>query len=128
MTRYGLVNIAARTATVLAALTVAAGAAAQESYDAWPLLRSTFPSTGGGGFTIKGYDPVISAGKCITTFMAVEAGPQPKVYPNVVEFDAVEAQGGVLCQNGTWRAFSGGGVGTTPYRMFYKDGVFRGSP
>ena len=38
----------------------------------WPLLRSTFPSTAGNGIMIKGYDPVITGGKCITTFMAVE--------------------------------------------------------
>ena len=77
-----------------------ARAEGQESYASWPLLRSTFPSTGGNGFTIKGYDPVIAGGKCITTFMAVEPGPAPKVYSNVVEFDAVPVQGGTLCQNG----------------------------
>ena len=92
------------------------------------VLRSTFPSTGGGGITIKGYDPVITDGKCVTTFMAVEAGPEPKVYPNYIEFDAVPALGGTLCQNGKWRAFDGGASGTTPYRIFFKDGVFRGSP
>ena len=107
---------------------IASGAAAQENFESWPLLRSTFPSTGGGGITIKGYDPVITDGKCLTTFMAVEAGPEPKVYPNYIEFDAVPALGGTLCQNGKWRAFDGGGSGTTPYRLFFKDGVFRGSP
>lgn len=40
----------------------------------------------------------------------------------------VAAQGGTLCQNGKWRAFDGGASGTTPYRLFFKDGVFRGSP
>lgn len=106
----------------------AVAAAAEESYDRWPHLRSTFPSTGGGGIVIKGYDPVITGGKCITTFMAVEPGENPNVYPNVVEFDAVPAQGGTLCQNGRWRAFDGAAIGTTPYRVFFKDGVFRGSP
>ncbi len=106
----------------------ACGAAAQEHYESWPVLRSTFPSTGGGGITIKGYDPVITGGKCVTTFMAVEPGPDPKVYPNFIEFEAVEAEGGTLCQNGKWRAFDGGASGTTPYRVFFKDGVFRGSP
>jgi hypothetical protein len=103
-------------------------AAAQEKYESWPILRSTFPSTGGGGITIKGYDPVITGGKCITTFMAVEPGENPSVYPNVIEFEAVPTQGGTLCQNGKWRAFDGGATGTTPYRVFFKDGVFRGSP
>src|SRR5262245_13462301 len=104
------------------------GASAEESYEGWPLLRSSFPSTGGGGIMIKGYDPVISGDKCVTTFMAVEPGENPKVYPNVIEFDAVPVQGGTLCQNGRWRAFDGGATGTTPYRVFFKDGVFRGSP
>ena len=103
-------------------------ALAQESFEAWPVLKSTFPSTGGGGITIKGYDPVISGTKCITTFMAVEQSPNPNVYSNVIEFEAVAAQGGTLCQNGKWRAFDGGATGTTPFRVFFKDGVWRGSP
>ena len=103
-------------------------ALAQDNFEAWPVLKSTFPSTGGGGITIKGYDPVITDGKCITTFMAVESGPNPKVYTSVIEFEAVPAQGGTLCQNGKWRAFDGGASGTTPYRVFFKDGIFRGSP
>ena len=100
----------------------------QENYASWPLLRSTFPSTGGGGFTIKGYDPVITGGKCVTTFMAVEAGDNPKVYANVAEFEVVAAQGGTLCRDGRWRAFEGGATGTTPFRFFFKDGVFRAAP
>ena len=106
----------------------AAEAMAQERYETWPVLRSTFPSTGGGGIIIKGYDPVISGAKCITTFMAVEPGPNPNVYTNVIEFEAQPAQGGTLCTNGKWRAFEGGASGTTPFRVFFKDGVFRGSP
>lgn len=103
-------------------------ASAEEDYEAWPILRSSFPSTGGGGITIKGYDPVIVGDKCVTTFMAVEPGPNPKVYPNFIEFEAVPKQGGTLCQNGKWRAMDGGAMGTTPFRVFFKDGVFRGSP
>ena len=106
----------------------ASAASAQENYESWPVLRSTFPSTGGGGIMIKGYDPVITGGKCLTTFMAVEPGSDPKVYPNFIEFEAVPAEGGTLCRNGKWRAFDGGASGTTPYRVFFKDGVFRGSP
>ena len=112
-------------------LSLAAGAtsvAAQDDYASWPLLKSTFPSTGGGGITIKGYDPVITGGKCVTTFMAVEAGPDPKVYASLIEFEAVPTAGGTLCHMGKWRAFEGGASGTTPYRVFFKDGVFRGSP
>jgi hypothetical protein len=116
-------------ACLIASLALAIpGVAAEEKYDSWPLLRSTFPSTGGGGIMIKGYDPVITGGKCVTTFMAVEPGENPNVYSNVIEFEAVQAQGGTLCQNGRWRAFDGGATGTTPYRVFFKDGVFRGSP
>jgi hypothetical protein len=100
----------------------------QENYESWPVLKSTFPSTGGNGIMIKGYDPVITGGKCVTTFMAVEPGADPKVYPNVIEFETVSVQGGTLCQNGKWRAFDGGATGTTPFRVFFKDGVFRGSP
>jgi hypothetical protein len=116
-------------ASFMAVLTLAATpAAAEERYETWPLLRSTFPSTGGGGIMIKGYDPVITGAKCITTFMAVEPGDSPKVYANIIEFEAVSTQGGTLGQNGRWRAFDGGATGTTPYRVFLKDGVFRGSP
>ena len=120
-------SFAALAACALMAL-AAPIASAQENYESWPLLRSTFPSTGGGGIMIKGYDPVITGGKCLTTFMAVEPGANPNVYPNFIEFEAVPAQGGMLCQNGRWRAFDGGATGTTPYRVFVKDGVFRGSP
>ena len=119
-------------ALAMAALALAATArdalAAEEAYESWPLLQSTFPSTGGGGITIKGYDPVISKGKCVTTFMAVEAGPDPAIYPNLIEFEAVPVAGGILCRNGKWRAFEGGATGTTPYQLFFKDGRFRGSP
>jgi hypothetical protein len=116
-------------ASLIAGLALATvSASAEEKYERWPVLRSTFPSTGGGGIMIKGYDPVITGGKCVTTFMAVEPGDNPKVYPNVIEFEAVQVQGGTLCRNGQWRSFEGGATGTTPYRVFFKDGVFRGSP
>jgi hypothetical protein len=114
-------------AAVLTALGVST-AAAQENYESWPVLKSTFPSTGGGGIVIKGYDPVITGSKCVTTFMAVEPVTPPNVYYNIVEFDAVPVQGGTLCTEGKWRAFDNSASGTTPYRVFFKDGVFRGSP
>ena len=116
----------------LAALLLTAATApttvAKEAYDSWPVLKSTFPSTGGGGMMIKGYDPVITGKRCITTFMAVDPGADPNVYTSVVEFEARSVAGGVLCENGKWRAFEGGASGTTPFRVFFKDGVFRGSP
>jgi hypothetical protein len=112
----------------LVAVVLGSAVQATENYASWPVLKSTFPSTGGGGITIKGYDPVIAGGKCVTTFMAVEAGENPAVYSNIAEFDAVATGGGILCTNGKWRAFDGGGSGTTPFRFFFKDGVFRAAP
>ena len=112
---------------LLAASINSSAAQAADDYAAWPALTSTFPSTSGGGMMIKGYDPVITGGKCITTFMAVPAGENPPVYTSVIEFDALPEQGGTLCTNGRWRAFEGGASGTTPFRVFFKDGVFRGS-
>ena len=104
------------------------GASAQERYENWPLLRSTFESTGGGGIIIKGYDPVIVGDTCVTTFMAVTPGPDVKAYYNVVEFEAVAGQGGILCRNGKWRSMDGNASGTTPFQIFFKDGVARRSP
>ena len=101
-------------------------ASAEEDYSSWPLLTSTFPSTGGGGYIIKGYDPVIIGGKCITTFMATL--PPNELYLHMAEYEAVQAQGGTLCTGGRWRSIDGKDSGTTPFRMFFKDGVFRGAP
>jgi hypothetical protein len=121
----GVRSIAAAATLALGVATTAA-VAEEDQFEKWPVLRSTFPSTGGGGITIKGYDPVITGAKCITTFMAVEPGPNPNVYTSVIEFEAQPAQGGTLCTNGKWRAFDGGASGTTPFRVFFKDGVWRG--
>jgi hypothetical protein len=46
----------------------------------------------------------------------------------MVEFDAVPAQGGILCTDGKWRAVDGSASGTTPLRVFIKNGVARRSP
>jgi hypothetical protein len=107
------------------ALTVS-GAVAQEDYESWALLQSTFESTGGGGIMIKEYSPVIVGNKCVTNFTATE--PSGKIYYNMVEFDAVPMQGGILCTEGKWRAVDGSASGTTPLRVFIKDGVSRRSP
>jgi hypothetical protein len=72
------------------------------------------------------YNPVIVGSKCVTNFTATE--PSGKVYYNIVEFDAVPAQGGTLCTDGKWRAVDGSSSGTTPYRVFFKNGIVRGSP
>jgi hypothetical protein len=100
----------------------------QENYASWPALQSTFESTGGNGIMIKGYDPVILRDKCVTTFMAVTPAPDVNVYFNVIEFEATQVQGGTLCANGKWRAVDGSATGTTPFRMFFKDGSFRRAP
>ena len=112
-------------ASAIMALTVT-GAAAQENYESWALLQSTFEGTGGGGIMIKEYNPVIVGNKCVTNFTATE--PSGKIYYNMVEFDAVPAQGGILCTDGKWRAVDGSASGTTPLRVFIKDGVSRRSP
>jgi hypothetical protein len=115
--------VAAASAVLLLAI---AGAAGQENYASWELLKNPFESTGGGGIMIGGYDPVIVGDRCRTDFTATEPGG--RVYYNKVEFDAVPAQGGTLCTNGKWRAADGSASGTTPFRVFIKDGVKRRSP
>jgi hypothetical protein len=99
---------------------------AQEDYSAWDVLTNPFPSTGGGGIMIDGYKPVVKGGKCLTDFTAID--PAGTVYSNTVEFEIVQAQGGILCTNGKWRALDGSMSGTTPFRMFIKDGVVRRAP
>ena len=108
-------------------LLLAAGPAlAQENFESWELLRNPFPSTGGGGIMIGGYDPVVSGASCRTDFTATT--PDGTIFRNSVEFDAVPAQGGILCTNGRWRSADGSATGTTPFRVFIKDGVRRMSP
>jgi hypothetical protein len=100
-------------------------AAAQEDYDAWAPLTDPFASTGGGGIMIHDYDPVVAGGKCTTNFRAID--PNGAIYRNAIVFDAVEVQGGTLCTNGKWRSLDGSASGTTPFRVFLKNGVKRGS-
>lgn len=115
----------ARLASVLLGF-AAQGAAAQENYESWAPLQPVFESTGGGGIMIGGYDPVIVGDKCVTKFTATEPGG--KVHYNVVEFETVAVQGGILCTNGRWRAEDGSMSGTTPFRVFIKDGIVRRPP
>ena len=72
------------------------------------------------------YNPVVAGALCTTSFTATLA--DGTVLRNVAEFDAVPAQGGTLCTNGRWRALQGDARGTTPYRVFFRDGVVRGWP
>ena len=102
------------------------GAKAQEVYESWPVIQPSFPSTGGGGIMIGGYDPVVTGARCSTPFTATE--PNGTVHHNIVEFDAIATQGGILCENGRWRSADGSAGGTTPFRVFIKGGVARGSP
>lgn len=101
------------------------GVSAQENFERWAPLKDPFPSTGGGGIMIHDYDPVVAGDKCTTKFRAVE--PNGTTYHNLVEFEAAETQGGVLCAKGRWRSADGSASGTTPFRVFIKDGVKRGS-
>jgi hypothetical protein len=112
-------------AAALALLKIPDGLA-EESYASWEVLKNPFESTGGGGVMIGSYNPVIIGNKCVTDFTATM--PDGTVYHNVVEFETVAVQGGTLCTNGAWRARDGSASGTTPFRVFIKDGVVRRSP
>lgn len=106
-------------------LGAAAAVSAQEDYEAWAPLTDPFPSTGGGGIMIHDYDPVVANGVCTTNFRAIE--PNGATYRNTITFEAIETQGGTLCSNGKWHAVDGSASGTTPFRVFIKNGVKRGS-
>ena len=111
---------------LLAFVAISFSARANEDYAAWPILVNPFESTGGGGVMIGGYEPVIVGDKCVTDFTATL--PDGAVYHNTIEFEIAQVQGGTLCQNGRWRAKDGSASGTTPFRVFIKDGVVRRSP
>lgn len=111
-------------AAMLAAMS--GGALAQEDYGAWQALPRVFESTGGGGIMIGEYEPVVIRDHCLTRFTATE--PNGTVHRNIILFDAAPVQGGVLCINGMWRSLDGDGAGTTPFRVFIRDGVRRRSP
>jgi hypothetical protein len=111
---------------ILALLLLAASPAAAESFDAWPRLVPRFPSTGGGGVIIDEYRPVVDGAVCRTDFVALM--PDGAVHRNRVVFDAVPTQGGILCTNGRWRALDGDAEGTTPFRVFFRDGIAYAPP
>ena len=99
---------------------------AEENYESWAVLKNPFESTGGGGVMIGEDNTVIVGSKCVTNFTATL--PDGKVYYNAVEFEIVQVQGGTLCTEGKWRSRDGSASGTTPFRVFIKDGVTRRSP
>lgn len=101
---------------------------APEDFTRWPVLVNPFESTSGGGVMIDGYRPVVEGKLCRTDFTVLIPGPGAKPLDNTVEFDAVTVAGGVLCTNGRWRAKDGSASGTTPFRVFIRDGVVRRPP
>ena len=113
-------------ALLFAVVGLATPARAEENFAAWAPMVDPFPSTGGGGVMIHDYKPVVAGAVCTTNFRAIT--PDGKIFASAVEFEAVPTQGGILCTNGKWRALDGSNSGTTPYRVFIKDGVARGSP
>lgn len=94
----------------------------------WPRLQRSFESTGGGGWIIDRYHPVVVGDRCVTPFSAIS--PTGQEFRNIALFDAVPVTGGTLCVNGRWRAEDGSGVvGTTPLQVFIcDDGVRFRSP
>lgn len=110
----------------LCALLVPTALAAAEERDAWPLLTERFESTGGGGYVIEGYNPVMIGAHCATAFVTI--APDGSRTRNLALFDAVAVDGGTLCTRGRWAAADGGAEGTTPLEVFIRDGVRRRSP
>ncbi len=86
----------------------------------WPPLQRRFESTGGGGWMIDRYHPVVIGDRCVTPFSAIS--PSGQEFRNIAVFEAVRVAGGVLCVNGRFRAEDGSGEeGTTPLRVFIRD-------
>jgi hypothetical protein len=99
-----------------------------EDFGRWPELKNPFESTSGGGVMIDHYAPVVEGVFCRTDFTVIIPGADGGRFQNEVVFDAVPTQGGILCNNGRWRAKDGADTGTTPFRVFIRDGIVRGSP
>jgi hypothetical protein len=108
---------------VLAAL-LATPAAAQPDPATWAVLPERFPSTGGGGWIIGEYRPQVILDRCVTGFTATS--PEGQVFRNIVVFTARAHAGGTLCEDGHWAANDRSAAGTTPIRVFIRDGVVRG--
>ena len=108
------------------ALLGASAAHAEESYASWPILVNPFESTGGGGIIYRRL-PARGDGRGLHHRLHATE-PNGTVHHNTIAFDAVPVQGGILCTNGKWRSKDGSASGTTPFRVFVKDGVVRRSP
>lgn len=113
---------------LILSLILIAAPKAEEDFTRWPVLVNPFESTGGGGVMIDKYAPVVANGLCRTDFSVIIPGPQGGTFLNEAEFDAVPTQGGILCTNGRWRSKDGSQQGTTPFRVFLKDGIARRPP
>jgi hypothetical protein len=117
-------SILSRLLAAATAIAAIGAARAEPDYGRWAVLPQAFPSTGGGGWMIGEYRPVVVLDRCATAFTAT--GPDGEVFRNIVVFTATPAQGGTLCTDGHWSAADGSGAGTTPLRVFIRDGVVRG--
>jgi hypothetical protein len=113
--------LAAAAASAMLALVLPARGA---DYASWAPLPETFPSTGGEGWMIGEYRPQVILDRCVTGFTAIS--PEGQVFRNIVVFRAAPAQGGVLCEDGHWAANDRSASGTTPLKIFIRDGVVRG--
>lgn len=113
-----------KTLTSLVLLAAPVVVSAEEVFDRWPILPERFESTGGGGVMIEEYRPLIKGSTCTTDFVAVL--PDGQRHENTVDFSATFVQGGILCDQGRWRSRDGKDNGTTPLRIFIKNGVVRG--
>lgn len=114
----------AKTLVSLTLLAAPIVVSAEETFDHWPILPERFESTGGGGVMIEEYRPAIKGAICMTDFVAVLS--DGRRFENTVDFSASFVQGGILCDQGRWRSRDGKDSGTTPLRVFIKDGVVRG--
>lgn len=90
----------------------------------WAPLPESFPSTGGGGWTIGEYRPQVILDRCVTGFTATS--PDGEVFRNIVVWRAREGFGGTLCEDAHWAANDRSAQGTTPIRVFIRDGQVRG--
>lgn len=112
---------------MLASLLFFVPKAESEDFSRWPELVNPFESTSGGGVMIDRYAPVVIGTTCRTDF-TVTLPNGGGTFLNEVVFDAIPTQGGILCDNGRWRAKDGSAEGTTPFRVFLKDGIARRPP
>ena len=125
--RTGLLATAFVMATGIALIGSVISAWAQGAPANWPVLPETFESTGGGGWMITEYRPVVDGGSCKTDFITVSPDGKDK-YPATVQWTAIPRDGGIYCADGKWRTKDGSGSGTTPLEVFIKDGVVRRAP